>query len=535
MFLITSAGYISPEFTAQFGSIPPALLPLANKRIYEFQIAMAKQVSDDIVLSLPASYQLPDIDRARLNELGARIVEVPDGLSLGASIVYCLNVSMVPDTPLQILHGDTLFDGPLPTSLDCVSVGEAVDFYKWGRVKLNADGYVLAADDGLTRTDAQAVMAGYFNFSRPRSLVAAISRSEFNFVRGIEDYARHHPVTSHPSKGWLDFGHLTAYYKSKALHTTERAFNTLRTSRTTLSKTSVDHSKISAEAGWFEAMPNALHSYTPKYLGQSTAEDGAVTYDLEYLYLSTLSDIYTFGELPTDIWKGIISCCDAFLQTAQSIKPADPAPLQEVFSQAKYSEKLHKRLNQFCDEIGMDRTVPLELCGRALPSLDVIAEEVAQAVPDATEEDIGIWHGDFCFSNVFYDFRSQQIKVVDPRGRDFDGNHTAFGDCRYDIAKMYHSIIGRYDSIIAGRYTLKWDGRHQFDLSVPASEQQRLIEAAVLERSFGSYERRDWVLPMTISLFLSMLPLHYENRDRQMALLANALRLYVLWKGLKHC
>lgn len=36
---------------------------------------------------------------------------------------------------------------------------------------------------------------------------------------------------------------------------------------------------------------------------------------------------------------------------------------------------------------------------------------------------------------------------------------------------------------------------------------------------------------MTIPLFLPMLPLHYENCDRQLALLANALRLYTAWKG----
>ena len=28
----------------------------------------------------------------------------------------------------------------------------------------------------------------------------------------------------------------------------------------------------------------------------------------------------------------------------------------------------------------------------------------------------GVMHGDLCFPNTFFDFRQQQIKVIDPRG-----------------------------------------------------------------------------------------------------------------------
>jgi hypothetical protein len=41
------------------------------------------------------------------------------------------------------------------------------------------------------------------------------------------------------------------------------------------------------------------------------------------------------------------------------------------------------------------------------------------------------------------------------------------------------------------------------------------------------------VYPIMIHLFLSMLPLHSDNKERQKAMLANALRLYVELKGHK--
>lgn len=41
------------------------------------------------------------------------------------------------------------------------------------------------------------------------------------------------------------------------------------------------------------------------------------------------------------------------------------------------------------------------------------------------------------------------------------------------------------------------------------------------------------IMPATILLFLSMIPLHFDKPYRQEAMLANALRLYVDWKNYK--
>lgn len=58
-------------------------------------------------------------------------------------------------------------------------------------------------------------------------------------------------------------------------------------------------------------------------------------------------------------------------------------------------------------------------------------------------------HGDFCFSNIAYDFKANLPKIFDPRGADFTGFITPFGDARYDYAKLMHSVLGLYDFIIA--------------------------------------------------------------------------------------
>jgi hypothetical protein len=80
------------------------------------------------------------------------------------------------------------------------------------------------------------------------------------------------------------------------------------------------------------------------------------------------------------------------------------------------------------------------------------------AIKPSTKDDICIWHGDFHFANILFDFRSQRVKVVDPRGMLSDGTITMFGDARYDISKLVHSVVGMYDSVLAGRYILATTG-----------------------------------------------------------------------------
>ncbi|EOH9591995.1 capsular biosynthesis protein, partial [Campylobacter jejuni] len=58
MILITSAKYLSADFTLEFGKIPPSFLPLGNKRLYEYQVEIFKDIKQKIVLSLPKSFKL---------------------------------------------------------------------------------------------------------------------------------------------------------------------------------------------------------------------------------------------------------------------------------------------------------------------------------------------------------------------------------------------------------------------------------------------------------------------------------------------
>ena len=136
-------------------------------------------------------------------------------------------------------------------------------------------------------------------------------------------------------------------------------------------------------------------------------------------------------------------------------------------------------------------------------------------------------HGDLCFTNIFYDFRTQKVQVIDPRGTIDDLVPSIYGDIRYDMAKLGHSIFGGYDFILANRYNC--EGFDQRDLSIQFYDDGKMKALGEIAKisSFNGLSLNDLeIKALIIHLFLAMLPLHSDRPDRQKAFLANALRLY---------
>ena len=109
-----------------------------------------------------------------------------------------------------------------------------------------------------------------------------------------------------------------------------------------------------------------------------------------------------------------------------------------------------------------------------------------------------------------------------------DETATIYGDVRYDIAKLFHSVVGGYDLIICDRYNLEDDGKYELTLTLPEDQNAKERQTIFRNRSFAGHSIASAsAQPISILLFLSMLPLHHDHPARQRAFLANALRLFV--------
>lgn len=526
MILITSGTYLGPEFTSIFGLLPPSFLPVGNRRLFHWLGRSFGDLSESKVLTLPLDFVIPDADQEALDQQGIEVLRLPDGLSLGSAIVYAINVRLAFNEPVRILHGDTLCGQLEDVGLDVVLAGTTSDHYRWAQCEFDEKGTLRLKEALLTGNKVpRQVLCGYFTFSNGGQLAKSLTSTGNDFVAGLDHYAQNYGLSVLDCPEWLDFGHVHTYYRSKARLSTERAFNSLASTPLWIRKSSVDQTKIRAESHWYESLPPELSMFTPRYLGQEADDPSRSTsYRLEYLYLSTLSELAVFGDLPPYSWQRIFACIDEFMSQMRAVSAPAAHPL---VTSKNYLDKTLTRLADFSRVEGLDIRKPTRFDSYALPSLEKITEMVCSVITDASTADTTIVHGDLCYSNILFDPRSIQVRVIDPRGLTLDGQVSLYGDSRYDLAKLSHSVVGRYDSIIAGRYTLRRDGPLDFHLALQQKQSMDEIEHQFLNMTFaGRSPKEPWVSAMMITLFLSMLPLHYDDKDRQYALLANALRLF---------
>ncbi|MGF1697582.1 aminoglycoside phosphotransferase family protein [Vibrio lamellibrachiae] len=520
MFLIMSGAYVGQELESEFGKIPPSFLPLGNRRLFQHQVALAPQCVD-IYLSIPESFDISNIDLTWLNSHHVTVIPTPDGLNLGASLVAALNISGHSlDQPLHILYGDTLYK-QLPTGEDIASISQAKDSYNWA-VLTDDTAHWLKDNKAQSSGGAQKIIDGYFKFSNPRTLIKNVTQSEWDFIEGLNRYHQEVGLTAVESGGWLDFGHVNTYYRSKAEFTTQRAFNELTITSKWIEKSSVKNNKIAAEANWFAHLPFALRGNIPQYLGCQD-EQGKISYRLEYLHLTALNELFVFSKLPSHIWTQILASCVEFLVLCKEHK-APPSKLANSLD-VLFSKKTEQRLAEYCKTHQLTLTQEWSFNSSEKISLEAVLNDSQKHLP-TQEEANTVLHGDFCFSNVLYDFRAVKIKVIDPRGMTPEGRKTIYGDLRYDIAKLSHSVLGLYDWIIAGYYQVEIRAD---SITLDIAEEGRYRET---QQSFIQLVEDEFKLSaqnlyaMQIQLFLSMLPLHADDPQRQQALFANAFRLH---------
>lgn len=505
--LIASGAYVETELLSEFGKVPPSFLPVGNKRLLEYQVERFRKHYHRVSLTVPDDFVLDEVDSHYLDSADIRVCRTPPGLPLGDAInAYLTNWEA--QGPIDILYGDTLVADEQLAGTNWLAVGSSDEYYHWHH-ETQTDGH-----GGGTWT-------GMFSFSD-----AALLREKIvahgDFIKAVTAYGE---MERRLVKGWLDFGHVHTYFDSKRTITTQRHFNHLVIADGIVTKSSDDVRKMRAEASWFENAPAQVRAFLPVFISRD--DIGQASYSLEYLALAALNELYVFGRLPERVWKKIFSACETYFKAASSVETGKPLPSD--FCEYTYGAKTMERLDAYSSQAGISLHAAWNFNGMETPSLLVIAHEAATALISSAPCASFI-HGDLCFSNILFDFRSGRMKMIDPRGTDAKGVITPFGDFRYEIGKLAHSVIGLYDFIVARRYFLSMED-HTVRFRIPA-ERTNPLQKMFSEFRFRGRTPDEWdCYPVMLLLFLSMLPLHADDPVRQKALLANSLRLYIDWKG----
>ncbi|WP_123628233.1 capsular biosynthesis protein [Phaeobacter inhibens] len=459
-------------------------------------------------MTLPQSFDVPPADVSWLHRHDVEILKIPDGLSLGASLAHALILTGL-NGSMRLLHGDTLLPGLEAAQDDCISIAQPQGSYKWDQLQQ------------FPGTSSDEVITGWFSLSCAQSFLRSLTLEGGDFIAALNHYAQMQPLAPIHTPEWLDFGHLQTFHQARTKVSTARAFNSLNITNRTVFKSGDKPVKLRNEAAWFAGLPPVMRIFAPMYLGWE--DDG---YRISYEFNPTLHELLIFGALQDGAWEAIAAGCFEFLENCRVHGQDDNPYAASDLLQELAINKTETRLAEWSQARQVDLHQPWTLNGQKVPSIREIARRTSALIAD-TSPISGIMHGDFCFPNAFFDFRQQIVKVIDPRGSIRDDQAEIYGDIRYDLAKLNHSIEG-YDQILTGRYHYTREGDHEIAFTLAESTTvDRLRKIFHAHHIQGQSMSDPGIVALTIQLFLSMLPLHADRLDRQDAFLANALRLFL--------
>jgi len=528
VIIINSGSYSDPELSAEFGPLPPAFLPVGLGRLYEKQIQSLSKLRGELCLTLPESFELPSWDADKLRTLGATVIRTPDGLSLGAALLYVLGSLGFQDRPLRILHGDTLVESLDLHLDDRVAVAHGSDGYRWGWVRLGRDDRIeeFAPPALADNKWFGPRLCGYFSFASTTHFAEQLALTGGDFFASLNRYAASNDLRTVTPEQWLDFGHVQTFFRSRRTVTTQRAFNSLEIGDMHVRKrSSTEGDKLRAEARWLREVPPSIGRHCIRVLEEGDDSDGYY-YDTEYEFMPTLAELHVFGRTSWPSWKRILDACERFV--TDSIEAANRLEHKEASGTLHrlVVDKTIDRLDTLAKQSNIDLDAPNTLNGRPMPSFRQCVDDITTVLTNSGDCP-SVMHGDFCFSNILYNNRSERIRLIDPRGMNERGEFSLYGDVRYDLAKLMHSLCGRYDLIVAGCFAGKRVGTNAFELTFPTGARRSMIEEMAKAHTMAGHQLNSTVIwaAMT-SLFLSMPPLHADRPERQSALMANALRLH---------
>ena len=538
ILLIPSAILIPDELRLDLGPIPTGMIPLHGKPIIHHIIDQYDAVDPHIVCHARSEKIESYIQR---EELDWESIRIPETQSLGETILKSLehleSAGKLIDKQVYIHFADTLVEPLAPDQkFNFVSYSVEHNPIRWTSFSTE-DGRI----ESITRKGSpnvqgdQPVFTGVFGFTDPRAYRNSLSESVIHadehspdpFYSGLHTYLRDRSHHLLEVDQWIDVGHLDTYHKAKKQFLNVREFNELSVNgdRNRIQKTSERGETLRSEYDWYQRLPEVAKPFAPKIYDY---DQDKPMLELEYVGYPSLRDLYLHGSHGLHLWNSIYDSLFSMLETfaSETTDSELDASLRDM-----YVEKTRRRLSNV-DESGplwpfFEETVSIN--GIERPGVDQILTDLEPTLRRyglLDVEEFTVIHGDLCFSNVLYDIRSGVIKLIDPRGS--FGPHVVYGDQRYDLAKLRHSVVGKYDFVINDLFDASIDERSgAVEYTVHTDDSHR--EREVLFDNLLRQNYPDWydqVLLIESLLYLSMVPLHADDTRRQQYMLAYGIERF---------
>lgn len=445
------------------------------------------------------------------------------------TILHSLQAGMGshPAGPVRVVLGDTLIRDPFTGDEDFVYAGRVADSRRWCLAVTDSGGVIRDYIDKQENViEPHLALAGYYHLQDSALLAecvaAGLDAGRRELSSALRRYGEQRAIVARPVQDWFDFGHIDNLVHARRNLLRPRHFNSLAINPmlNTITKVSEHGQKLQDELNWYLQIPDELKVLTPRIVSHRQV-NGRLQMVQEYYGYPSLAELYVYGDLHPDTWASILR---HVLRVHQAFR-AHPGRLPAAALTTMYSDKTWDRLALLSDQDPVWEALLAEETihynGRALSGVPLLRESINEFVGRLVNSaQPSVIHGDFCFSNILFDVHHQIIRLIDPRGS--FGQPGIYGDGRYDMAKLRHSVAGLYDFIVADMFRLEKQG-NAFRGRIYANGAPRQVsETLDCLITTAGYDLREIRLIEGL-LFISMLPLHSDTPRRQQMMFLTGL------------
>ena len=528
---------------------PKAMLPLHNKPLIAWHLdkLIEEKIKDAIIIVGYKKEKLIEyVNKFYSDKINITYVEQKSLKGLAHAIgqgINTLSNEQLDTNSLLIILGDTIIIDPLNDIINkdfsWIGYKEVNDYKRWCLMETennNISGFIDKPDyDPITR---KAVIGIYY-FSNIRDIKNSINKiiemnktikGEFQLSSAMEIYMENHSLEAIEFSNWYDCGEVETFNNTRKNIT--RHFNNIKLEDNVIIKSSPSNNKkIIQEIDWYVSLPNRLKVYLPQLIdfNKNDGSSEPAFYELEYINFTPMQELFLYNlpDIPTweKLFENVFHMIDKFKQYSVDANFDYDAHEDVYITKTNNRIEELKSQNPLWEKIMSQNFITIN--GKAYKNMPLIIDEIFDIVRENILTDCrGNWqiiHGDLFFGNMLYDINSNTLKVIDPRGN--FGKDGIYGDIRYDIAKLYHSIYGKYDFIVNDLYSLQYNN-HDFNYIIYDSKRHEdIIKMFDKYIENNGFYKND-IFAITSLLFMSMIPLHKENLNNQIMMYLTAIQMF---------
>lgn len=531
--IIIPSAKIVPEELQNLGKLPGIIYPINDKIVFDYIYEQYKNVCDNIKI---ICYEKSDKVHRRLSkfkEKGVILEDLSKLEDLAHTIYYAIKDI---NNPIIINFADTIvLDEIFKIKQDAFFYAEDYMSDTWTFFE-EKNGKIESVFDKISEYSEakKKLFVGVFKIINTEYFKKCIlnafetkNKTESSFFYAIRLYSQKYPLKAVKTEDWFDIGHVDKYYNSN-LEVKAREFNhiTIDRQRGILRKSSDDKDKFIGEIKWYLKLPADLEYVRPRIFDYSTSYNQPYV-SMEYYAYHTVHELFLYGDLTynqwVDIFNRIAFVCNDFRRYTVNDKNIKSA-LKDMYL-TKTIQRFEKMREDERFSVFYNDSITVN--NKKYKSLTEISKVLEKVVPEMLYDvdSFNIIHGDLCFANIMVDSNFSFIKVIDPRGK--FGAYDIYGDSRYELAKLFHSVDGKYDFIIKDLFEIDYDLK-KGSINYHILDRKRKYDLYEIFREAFKEEIKDDLKKIELIealLFLSMIPLHGESLNHQLTMLGTGVEI----------